>query len=233
MDNLRKFVRGQNYQVMAQIFHPAMNTVARAAIGGAVLLAGVASYALTLLDRSPYTTDAGIVRNQPVPFSHEHHVRGLGLDCRYCHTSVESSHFAGLPPTEICMTCHSKEWTNAAILEPVRASWRENRPISWTRVHNLPDFVYFNHSIHIAKGVGCAVCHGPVDQMPLMYQYASLQMEFCIRCHRDPAPYLREPKDVFDMTYQPPANQKDLGRQLVEREHIKVGQLANCYVCHR
>jgi hypothetical protein len=218
---------------MAQVFHPSMNTVARATIFGAVFIVGTLGYIVSVVDRSPYQTDEGVARNQPVPFSHEHHVRGLGLDCRFCHTSVESSHFAGIPPTKICMTCHSKVWTDAPMLEPVRASWRENKPLSWTRVHNLPDFVYFNHSIHIAKGVGCATCHGPIDHMPLTAQFASLQMRWCLDCHRDPAQYLRPKDQVFNMNYEAPPDQHERGEALVAQEHIKVGQLTNCYICHR
>jgi hypothetical protein len=218
---------------MAQVFHQSMNAIAKGTLFGAAFIVALAGYVFSIVDRSPYQTDQGIARNQIVPFSHEHHVRGMGLDCRFCHTSVENSHFAGLPPTKICMTCHSKLWTDAPMLEPVRASWRENRPLSWTRVHNLPDFVYFNHSIHIAKGVGCATCHGQVDQMPLMKQYSSLQMRWCLDCHRDPAQYLRPKDQVFNMNYVPPPDQHALGEKLIEQEHVKVGQLTNCYICHR
>jgi cytochrome c7-like protein len=218
---------------MAQVFHPSMNTVARASIFGGLFIVGMAGYIFSVVDRSPYQTDEGIARNQPVPFSHEHHVKGLGLDCRFCHTTVENSHFAGIPPTKICMTCHSKVWTDAPMLEPVRASWRENRPLSWTRVHNLPDFVYFNHSIHIAKGVGCTTCHGQIDEMPLTMQFSSLQMRWCLDCHRDPAQYLRPKDQVFSMDWKPPPDQYAQGTKLVSDEHVKVGQLTNCYICHR
>src|SRR6059058_4403063 len=155
---------------MAQIFHPSTNTIAKVTIFGAVFFLAGLLIVLIVLVRSPYITRADVVVEQPVPFSHEHHVRGLGIDCRYCHTSVESSHFAGIPSTKTCMTCHSQVWTNAALLEPVRESWRTNRPIEWNRVHNLPEFVYFNHSIHVNKGIGCSSCHGQVDKMPLMWQ---------------------------------------------------------------
>ena len=158
------------------------------------------------LERSPYITYAGVRKSQPVPFSHQHHVTGLGIDCRYCHTSVEQSSFAGIPPTKTCMNCHAQIWTNAAYLEPVRESFRTGRSLEWTRVNQLPDYVYFNHSIHVNKGVGCNTCHGPVDQMPLMYQYASLQMEFCLDCHRAPEKYLRPREQVFNMRYEPPVN---------------------------
>ena len=141
---------------------------------------------------------------QPVPFSHQHHVTGLGIDCRYCHTSVETSSFAGIPPTKTCMNCHSQIWTNAQLLEPVRASYKSGESLQWTRVNQLPDFVYFNHSIHVNKGVGCNTCHGPVDQMPLMYQQESLQMEWCLGCHRAPENNLRPRDQVFNMRYQQP-----------------------------
>src|SRR5678815_4487288 len=168
-----------------------------------LLLAGV-GLGLDRLQRSPWVTKEGERLEQPVPFSHQHHVAGEGIDCRYCHTSVENSSFAGIPPTKTCMNCHSQIWTNAAILEPVRESFRSGKSLVWNRVNDLPDFVYFDHSIHINKGVGCNTCHGPVDRMPLMYNYASLQMEWCINCHRNPAKELRPRDQVFNMRYQQP-----------------------------
>jgi hypothetical protein len=218
---------------MAQIFHPSMNTVAKATIFGAVFLLGGLGWVGYTVEKSPYNTDAGIPRNQPIPFSHEHHVRGLGIDCRYCHTSVEDSHFAGLPPTKTCMTCHSQIWSNAEMLRPVRQSWATNQPIQWSRVHNLPDFVYFNHSVHVNKGVGCSTCHGEVDRMPLMWQQASLQMAWCLDCHRAPEQFLRPRDQVFNMHWTPPSNQLEEGRKLVEKYDVKTGQLTNCSVCHR
>ncbi|MGA2459434.1 MAG: cytochrome c3 family protein, partial [Terriglobales bacterium] len=161
-----------------------------------VLAAAGVFWVWVQFERSPYITYAGVRKSQPVPFSHKHHVTGLGIDCRYCHTSVEQSSFAGIPPTKTCMNCHAQIWTNAAYLEPVRESFRAGRSLQWTRVNQLPDYVYFNHSIHVNKGVGCNTCHGPVDQMPLMYQYASLQMEFCLECHRAPEKYLRPREQV-------------------------------------
>jgi Cytochrome c7 and related cytochrome c len=142
-----------------------------------------------------------------VPFSHQHHVAGLGLDCRYCHTSVENSSFAGIPPTKTCMNCHSEIWTNADILEPVRASYRNGTPIWWTKLHDLPDYVYFNHEIHINKGIGCASCHGPVDEMPLTYAHASLQMEWCLDCHRNPAKNIRPVGDpIYNIGWKGPSS---------------------------
>src|SRR6476661_5870134 len=201
---------------MAQLFHRSANTLARASILGVVLLLSAVGAALMEFQRSPYVTTQHIAPEQPVPFSHQHHAAGLGLDCRYCHTSVEDSSFAGIPPTKTCMNCHAQIWTNAPMLEPVRESFRTGKALRWERVHDLPDFVYFDHSIHINKGVGCQSCHGPVDHMPLMYQANSLQMEWCLDCHRAPDKFLRpknlagDPRDqVFNMLYeQPTANNK-------------------------
>jgi Cytochrome c7 and related cytochrome c len=214
---------------MSQIFHPAMNTVAKATIFGALFIIVGAMFVGYTIERSPYVTDAGVAREQPVPFSHEHHVAGLGLDCRYCHTAVESSAIAGVPATKVCMTCHSQIWTNAAMLEPVRESWRSGKPIAWARVHDLADYAYFNHSIHVAKGIGCNTCHGPVDKMPLMYQDKSLQMQWCLECHRNPEQFIRPRDKVFDMSFTPQGDRKDL----VTKYHVNVSQLTNCYVCHR
>src|SRR5437868_6589605 len=189
---------------MAQIFHRSTNTISRFTIFGSLVVVAVGLWTALQLERSPYTTFAGVARPQPVPFSHAHHVGGLGIDCRYCHTSVEVSGFAGIPPTKTCMNCHSQIWTKAPMLEPVRESFRTDKSLVWTRVNDLPDFVYFDHSIHINKGVGCNSCHGPVDRMPLMYNHASLQMEWCISCHRNPAKVLRPRDQVFNMRYQQP-----------------------------
>ncbi len=218
---------------MAQLFHPSANTIARASIFGALLLVVVVSWVGGALVRSPYVTEANVAREQPVPFSHQHHVSGLGIDCRFCHTSVTDSSYAGLPPTKTCMTCHSKIWTNAAMLEPVRSSWATGRPIEWTRVHNLPDFAYFNHSIHVQKGIGCSTCHGRVDQMPLTWQVASLRMEWCLGCHREPERYIRPREQVFDMEWMPPKDQEAFGRKLVQEYHVPVERLQDCYTCHR
>jgi len=216
---------------MAQLFHPRSNTIARASIAGAVLLLTGLVWAVTALNLSSYSTRVEIPRDQPVPFSHKHHVSGLGLDCRYCHTSVETSAFAGMPPTETCITCHSQIWSDSPMLEPVRASWRNNESIHWTRVHDLPGFVYFNHSIHINKGIGCQTCHGRVDLMPLMWKVNSLHMGWCLDCHRAPEKYIRPKAAVFQMDYQPPTDQESLGKKLVAE--YKVRKLEDCYTCHR
>jgi hypothetical protein len=218
---------------MAQIFHPSTNTVSKLTIFGALFLIGGLLWLLAELNRSSYVTQANVVRPQPVPFSHKHHVSGLGIDCRYCHTAVEQSAFAGIPSTSTCMNCHSQIWTNSPMLEPVRESYRTGRPLRWNRVHNLAEFVYFNHGIHVNKGVGCATCHGPVDQMPLVSQENSLLMEWCLDCHRNPEQYLRPREEVFNMAWTAPANQSELGMELVRKYNIRTEQLTDCSVCHR
>ena len=216
---------------MPQIFHRSTNTLSKVSIFGGVILLGTIVAAAITLDRGAFNTDVAVVKEQPVPFSHKHHVMDDGIDCRYCHTSVETSHFAGLPATEICMSCHSQIWSNAALLEPVRASWRTGESLQWTRVHDLPEFVYFNHSIHIAKGVGCATCHGRVDKMPLMFKANTLNMNWCLECHRQPEKFLRPKEEVFNMAYEAPPNQLELGRELVKKYHVQ--SLTDCYTCHR
>lgn len=216
---------------MAQLFHPRSNTIARASIALAVLLLVGLVWGVTEINLSSYMTRVEMPRDQPVPFSHKHHVSGLGLDCRYCHTSVETSAFAGMPPTETCITCHSQIWSDSPMLEPVRASWRENQSLHWTRVHDLPGFVYFNHSIHINKGIGCQTCHGRVDLMPLMWKVNSLHMGWCLDCHRNPERFIRPKNAVFQMDYQPPQDQEALGKKLVAE--YKVRKLEDCYTCHR
>jgi len=218
---------------MPQIFHRSTNTISRVTIYAAVFVLAGLSWVLMALDRAPYTTHQGVVLRQPVPFSHEHHVAGLGLDCRYCHTGVEESGFAGLPPTATCMNCHSMIWSDSPMLEPVRSSLRDGAPIRWTRVNDLPDFVYFDHSIHVAKGVGCASCHGRVDTMPLMRQSAPLQMEWCLGCHRNPERYVRPRSEVFNMRWQA-SDQEALGRRLVKEYRIRGARdLTSCSTCHR
>ena len=217
-----------------QIFHRSTNTLARLSIFGIVFLLLGSLWLLAQISRSSYVTEVETARAQPVPFSHEHHVAGLGIDCRYCHTAVEVSSFAGIPPTATCMNCHAKIWSGSDALKPVRDSFQFDTPIRWTRVHNLADFVYFNHSIHVQKGVGCATCHGAVDRMPLMWQAETLQMEWCLDCHRQPERFLRPREEVFNMQWQPPADQDKLGRDLIKRYRIRsAAVLTSCSTCHR
>src|SRR5262249_456844 len=184
------------------------------------------------------------VTDQAVPFSHKHHPGELGLDCRYCHTSVETSAFAGIPPTKTCMNCHEQMWAGAEMLGVVRESYKTNESIPWERVHTLPRYVYFNHSIHIAKGVGCVSCHGQVDQMALTFQDKPLLMEWCLRCHRAPEAHLRPKDEVFSMTWKPeqmtnptagkPYSQRELGHELREKHHVRdTVTITSCSICHR
>jgi hypothetical protein len=216
---------------MSQIFHRSTNTLSRATIFGAVFIVAALIWVGYAIQGSPYVTYEGVRKPQPVPFSHQHHVTGLGIDCRYCHTSVETSGFAGIPATKTCMNCHSQIFANSPYLEPVRDSFRSGRSIEWTRVHDLPDFVYFNHSIHVAKGIGCTTCHGPVDRMPLMWREKSLQMDWCLECHREPERFVRPREAVFRVDYEPPADQLALGRRLVDEYQIQ--KLTSCSTCHR
>jgi hypothetical protein len=216
---------------MSQIFPRSANAVARASLF--ILLATVAllGWLIMLLMRSDFVTGANANVEQPVQFSHAHHVGGEGIDCRYCHTSVEQSGFANIPPTKTCMNCHSQIWLNASYLEPVRDSFKTNRSIEWIRVHDLPDFVYFNHSIHVKKGVGCETCHGRIDQMAGIYQVNSLQMEWCLNCHRNPEQYLRPREFVTKMGYVPDGDQLEIGNRL--KAEYKVQSLTSCSTCHR
>jgi hypothetical protein len=216
---------------MSQIFRRSANTIARVSIFGAVFFLAALLLLLAEINRSPWVTEAHVPREQPIQFSHERHVAGNGIDCRYCHSSVEESSFAGIPPTRTCMNCHSQIFANSPFLEPVRESFRSGRSIEWTRVHDLPDFVYFNHAIHVTKGIGCTTCHGQVDRMPLMWQEQSLQMEWCIDCHRAPERYVRPRDQVFSVTYRPPGNQLEIGRRLVDE--YKIQRLTSCSTCHR
>jgi hypothetical protein len=216
---------------MPQIFHRSMNTIARVSIFGAagfVVLVGWIAYRVV---RSPYYTEVGVVREQPIAFSHKHHVGDVGLDCRYCHTSVETSAEAGIPPTQTCMNCHSQLWKDARILEPVRASYRSGEPLQWTRVHDLPDFAYFDHSIHIHKGIGCSTCHGQVDDMPLMWRESSLQMQWCLDCHRNPEPHIRPREQIYNMDWKPSDDSDFDAAQLMVKYHVE--SKTNCSVCHR
>ena len=216
---------------MAQVFHRSANMIARLSIYGAALIVGVLGFGLYEIALSPWYTDVHVAPVQPVPFSHRHHAGELGIDCRYCHTSVEKSSFADLPPTETCMTCHSQIWTNASMLEPVRESYRTDKSLSWTRVNALPEFVYFDHSIHVSKGVGCTTCHGPIASMPLTYREGTLYMSWCLNCHRQPEEYVRPRSEVFNPFYEPPKDHVETARKLLVEYKIK--SLQNCSTCHR
>jgi hypothetical protein len=219
---------------MPQIFHPSTNTISRVSIAGAIVLVVLVAAVGGSLVESTYLTDVNTPQVQPVPFSHAHHVGGLGLDCRYCHTTVEVSSFAGIPATEVCMNCHRQIWSDSAMLEPVRASWRSGQPLRWNRVYDLPGFAYFDHSIHVHKGVGCVTCHGRIDEMPLVWRANSLYMQWCLECHRAPWRHLRPREHVFDLAWQPDEDQEALGRRLMkDYDVMEPTALTSCSVCHR
>ena len=216
---------------MPQIFRRSANTTSKLSLAGLLIVVGGLIFTAILVARSNYVTRAHEFVEQPVQFSHRHHVKDDGIDCRYCHTSVETSPFAGIPPTKTCMNCHSQIWAQAPILEPIRASFREDRPVRWIRVHDLPDFVYFNHSIHVKKGMGCETCHGRIDEMPLTLQQNTLQMEWCVNCHRNPENYVRPRSEIYTMGYKPPVPQSMIGPQLVKEYGIRGN--TSCSTCHR
>jgi len=218
---------------MAQIFPRVSNSLARMSIVGGGLVAALLGGAIYSLMFSTYVTKAGVAKQQPIQFSHKHHAGELGIDCRYCHTTVEKTASAGIPATQVCMNCHKQIWLEAPYLEPVRASYASGKSIEWERLHDLPDFVYFNHSIHVAKGIGCQSCHGRIDEMNYVYQQEDLTMSWCLSCHRAPENFIRPRDQVTNMAWTPPANQAEVGLELVRAYDVQKDQLDNCSVCHR
>lgn len=222
---------------MAQIFTASADTRLRFIV--LLLVLGMAGFFVFLggYADSSYATLVGWFQHQPVPFSHQHHAGELGIDCRYCHTAVETSAEAGMPPTHVCMTCHSQIWTGADVLQPVRQSLAEDKPLVWHRVAKVPDYVYFNHAIHVDRGVPCVNCHGRVDQMPLLARGKPFQMQFCLDCHRDPAGSLRPPEQVTRMDWSgwdPTSEEHKLyGQLMVSAYGIEPRRLTDCSTCHR
>jgi hypothetical protein len=215
---------------MTQIFHPRFGLFAKLTLIALLVLASAAVLAWRGLTSEPHRIGEAV--EQPVPFSHKHHVGDDGIDCRYCHDTVETSAFAGMPPISTCMTCHSQLYTDQAMLRPVVESWQRGVALHWQRVHQLPDFVYFDHSIHVAKGVGCESCHGRVDRMPLTVRTQPLSMQWCLDCHRAPQKYLRPREQEFAMDWKA-QDQEKLGLALIRRYHIDTRRLTDCSVCHR
>lgn len=218
---------------MAQVFSPSANTAFKVTLILLVFLAAGGLCALDVIHKSPYVRYTGVARSQPIPFSHKHHTN-MGIDCRYCHTTVEDSSFANIPPTHVCMNCHKEIFNNAEILEPVRSSYETGEPLEWVRVNDLPDHVYFNHSIHVNKGIGCETCHGPVNEMPLMRREEPLFMRWCLDCHREPEKFIRPRDKVFEFGYEPDEDQLVLGKRLVEEHNVPTDlSLTDCWICHR
>jgi hypothetical protein len=217
---------------MSQLFPPSVDLYAKLLILGMGILVVGGAYSFYLLNRSPYWTNVGVTLSQPVPFSHQHHVGELGLDCRFCHATVATSSYAGMPDTQTCMTCHSQVWKNAPMLAPVRKSYAENKPLEWNRVNEVPGYVYFNHSIHINKGVGCVSCHGRIDQMPITWKSVDMEMQWCLACHRNPGPKLRPLSKVYQMDWAPPKD-PHAGLDLATQRNIQKNHLTDCSACHR
>ncbi|HEV2693568.1 MAG TPA: cytochrome c3 family protein [Verrucomicrobiae bacterium] len=217
---------------MAQIFSRRSDSILRASLLLLLVVTLAGAFVLHTMYWSPYATRETVPLDQPVPFSHKHHVYGLGIDCRFCHTSVEKSAFAGVPTTETCMTCHSQIWKDAPILAPVRQSLATGVPLRWNRVYDTPDFVFFNHGIHVSKGIGCATCHGQLDQMPLTWKSHNLYMKWCLECHRAPEKFIRPRSEIFNLNWQA-EDQLVLGKKLVAEYEVHTNQLTDCSMCHR
>ena len=217
-----------------QLFAPSADARLRLAVYIVVVGLGLMLIVGAGISRSDYFYGVGISREQPVPFSHKHHSGELGIDCRNCHAAVEVSSTAGLPQTWTCMTCHSQIWNKSSMLQPVRDSLINNEPLRWARLNRLPSYVYYNHSIHIGKGIGCSTCHGAVNTMNLAYRANAFKMEFCLNCHRNPEKFVRSPEEIWNMDWTPPADQETRGKALVATYHIRgAGQLSDCSICHR
>jgi hypothetical protein len=221
------------------IFSPRFDSVLRQTVVGAGL-AVLTAVGLFYYYALPSYTRVGYQPEQPVPFSHAQHVGQLGLDCRYCHTHVTESPHASVPPTATCMNCHSLIKTNSPLLSQVRESWASGQPVSWKRVHKLPDYAYFNHAVHVARGVGCVSCHGQINEMPVVFHDKELSMGWCLNCHRAPENHLRPVGEVVNMTWKPsdvrgpddrPSTQLGLGQRLKDEHHIAPPQ--TCQGCHR
>lgn len=215
---------------MAQIFPKWTNRTPLLIAGGAVtaavlVVAGVWYYF------SPRYTDVGYMPRQPVPYSHRLHAGELGIDCRYCHAMVERSAVAGVPPTQTCMNCHRLVARDKESLEPIRASARTGQRMHWIRVHDLPQYAYFDHSVHLAAGVGCSTCHGDVASMDEVVQKEPLSMGWCLSCHRDPDPYLRPRDQLTNTAWEPPSDQLELARKIRQAKHIAPSD--DCGTCHR
>ncbi len=219
---------------MHQLFPPSSNFISKISILAGVIILAAVTAGLVWYGHSPTFTKVGVQIPQPVPFPHKLHIVSLGLNCRYCHAGVDQSSFADLPPAETCMTCHSQIAVNDPILQPIRDSYNNGTPLVWNRVNRLPDYVYFNHQIHIDKGVGCETCHGRMDKETTAVRAVYFYMDTCLNCHRDPSKFLRPQANIYDMGYKPSESQAVLGAQLMKEYNIMpASQLTNCSICHR
>ncbi|MEM0967106.1 MAG: cytochrome c3 family protein [Verrucomicrobiota bacterium] len=217
---------------MANIFPSWINRAPLRVAGCVLLVVGAVVAAITYY-ATPKWTRVGYAPVQPVAFSHDLHVTQLGMDCRYCHTFVDRSEHSNVPGTNTCMSCHSMVATDAPALEPVRNSWANDESIPWVRVHKAPDYVYFNHAVHVNRGISCVECHGEVNEMEVVYHAKSLSMAFCLECHREPEKYIRPVDKVYDLAWKPESEEAQLamGEELVQ--HWKVNPPESCSGCHR
>jgi hypothetical protein len=219
---------------MPPIFPPRSNTFARISLLGTLILLGAVVGLAVLYVHSPAVNKVGVDVPQPVDFPHGFHVAAVGLDCRYCHETVDTSSFAGMPPTQTCMSCHSQIRLDSALLQPVRDSWETGEPIAWNRVNSLPDYTYFNHSIHVNKGMGCETCHGRTDEQRTAVKAETFYMAWCLECHRQPEKYVRPLDQVYTMGFSLGENQEAIGASLVREYNIRPASvLTDCSICHR
>jgi hypothetical protein len=217
---------------VGQPFSPKSNAIAKLSLWMiVVIICGGLAFAMGFV-RTDYVTGKHEVLEQNVPFSHKHHVKGLGLDCRFCHFSVERSAFAGIPDTQTCMTCHSEIWKTSAALKPVRDSFANNQPLEWKKVYRLPGYVYFNHSVHIAKGVGCVSCHSTVSEMPRITQERTFLMKDCMECHQHPEKFIRPLDAIYDENWKP-FSDEERQLQVMHQNHVQPQNLTDCTRCHR
>jgi hypothetical protein len=216
---------------MPALFSPSSNRTIRLTLAAAAAAIILVPLALMAWVRTPAITGQHTTPAQPIPFDHRIHAHGLEIDCRYCHSSVERSASAGIPATSVCLPCHSQVWRDGPYFAPVRQSLATGKPIPWQRVNGLPDYVFFNHAIHVNKGVGCETCHGRVDRMQRVEQAQPLTMGWCLECHRHPERYLRPVEQVTTMGWRPARPQAVLGAELASRYHV--ARLTNCSACHR
>lgn len=233
--NAAKFLslaKGEGNTGMSQVFRPRANTIARLVLCSIAAAPFVILLVHIVLMNTPHFTDQGNMPMQPVPFSHKHHVLEDGIDCRYCHSTVEVSARADVPPTHVCMECHSQLFTHAPLLAPVRASYATGQPLHWQQVNRLPGYVYFDHAVHVKNGIGCTTCHGEVEQMPLMRQAKPLTMGWCKSCHENPGPNLRPPSQIFATEWWPSHNRQQIER-LIAHYGIDKSHLTDCSTCHR
>lgn len=218
---------------MAQVFPRQANTVVTLSFAGLALALVLAFGAWWWFTRSDYVRWVGEEITQPVPFQHALHVGGLKMQCQYCHNGVGESAYANVPATETCMSCHSQVRTDSAKLAPIRNSWTENTSMQWEKVHKFPEYVYFNHSVHVSKGVGCSSCHGNIGAMNVVYKAEPMYMQWCLNCHRNPEQFVRPKDQIYNTAYEYPENQAELGARLVQEYGIKKDNLTNCSICHR